>query len=485
MAAETVNLESAPRAATLITTLLWFGATSFISWKIPDAGPETKNAYFKLKFSMDDWSYTIEPQEPFIILKSYSWTGEILPLELIRKIPNSKTGSVRVTLETYERENGVDQYVGSDEKVSEATIPEIDEVMPSINTMSLTVVNSDVGDLADLYLQGISKVKVELEGTGKYDATITSKIFTVDGRSYSIDTANTSVTSDIILGYGPMDVKLTVEDSRGFSTSKTLTINVIPYSKPRVVVATGEENIVCYRCDKDGIASEVGNSLRVKAKRSYSPCVVEGVQRNFCALRLRYRASTDKEFSKNIFLLPTESITDEVDKIVLENLSAQKSYVVIIDAVDSLSYNTYVRFDIATEEVYLHKAGSKGSLGIGEYVEDDNTVSISAEKTVLVRGNLNGVRLWTKNVTSNTLEIVTQFDSFTEVDTARQTFFVFGEANGTLVSGVARVSNAGTTLWAGTSGVSLSTQPGGVLVVTLPNTANDIFTIFSAGDFSV
>ena len=36
----------------------------------------------------------------------------------------------------------------------------------------------------------------------------------------------------------------------------------------------------------------------------------------------------------------------------------------------------------------MHKAGSIGSLGIGEYVSDPDTVSIAKEKTVKVRGDL-------------------------------------------------------------------------------------------------
>ena len=153
-------------------------------------------------------------------------------------------------------------------------------------------------------------------------------------------------------------------------------------------------------------------------------------------------------------------------------MSATTSYVVQIDAVDSLSNDTYVTFDIPTGEAYIHRAGSIGSLGIGEYAEEANTISIAKNKSIRMKSNLNGVRMYTKAVSGTAdLNIKTKYADFTGTGNERQTFFVFGEANGTMVYGVARASNNGTTLWSGTTGVTLSTKSGGILTVTLPRVA--------------
>ena len=83
------------------------------------------------------------------------------------------------------------------------------------------------------------------------------------------------------------------------------------------------------------------------------------------------------------------------------------------------------------------------------------------------------------------LDINTKYTDFTGTGNERQSFFVFGEANGYMVYGVARVVNNGTTKWAGTDGVTLQTKDGGVLTVVLPNTAYDMFTVISGREFTV
>ena len=216
--------------------------------------------------------------------------------------------------------------------------------------------------------------------------------------------------------------------------------------------------------------------------------MVNGVQKNFCGLRFRYKKVSDSDFSswQNLLLI-TNTTTEEVDVIVLGTLSTKESYVVQVDAVDSIPNHTYVRFDIATEDVYLHKAGSIGSLGIGEYIQDANVISIAKDKAVRVKSNINGLRMYNKAVSGTAeLDINTKYADFNGSGNERQTFFVFGEANGSAVYGVARVANNGTTLWSGTSGVTLNTtKGGGVLTVVLPKVAYDIFTIISGRDFSV
>ena len=98
----------------------------------------------------------------------------------------------------------------------------------------------------------------------------------------------------------------------------------------------------------------------------------------------------------------------------------------------------------------------------------------------------NGVRMRTKAVLgTKELYIGTRYGAFGGQDDERQTFFLFGAANASLVYGVASISNNGTTQWSGTTGVTLTTKGGGILTVVLPEVANDIFTIISGRDFSV
>ena len=216
--------------------------------------------------------------------------------------------------------------------------------------------------------------------------------------------------------------------------------------------------------------------------------MVDGVQKNFCELRYRYRNTGDSDFSNWMTLiLSTNTTTEEIDTVVLKgSLLATESYVVQIDAVDRVPNNNYLPFNIPTEEIYMHKAGSIGSFGFGEYVDDPDTISIAKPKGVRLKSHINGVRMYSKAVSgTKDLDINTMYPDFSGAGNERQTFFVFGEANGNTVYGVARVADNGTTLWAGTSGVTLTTKTGGVLTVVLPAVAYDVFTIISGRDFTV
>ena len=209
----------------------------------------------------------------------------------------------------------------------------------------------------------------------------------VEGNTYD---SGDSYTSDYLSGTGSVTVKVTVTDSRGYSQSVSKTITVISYAKPKVVPATGEKNIICARCDANGNLTDSGTYLKIKARRSYSPCKASGVQKNFCGLRYRYKKVTDSSFSSwKTILIYSNLDTEEVSTVQLGGaLLATASYIVHVDAVDSLGNHTYASFNIPTEMIYMDRAGSRRSLGIGKYVEEDNVIDVADDITLKLGGNV-------------------------------------------------------------------------------------------------
>ena len=477
---KTVTLTTIPRASTITAVSnRYFGEYCAVKWT-----PLSKSFRYKLKFSMGSWAWTtgaIHPNQT----SAYIYTGYLIPLDVAVQIPNDIQGAMTVTLYTYSDSKATVQVGSADTETFTVTVPDNVDTKPYTTAMTLTPVSSLGDAFAGLYIQGHSKVKVTSSEKGQYGATVVWKNITVEGRSYG---SSSEYTSDFISGYGTIYVKLSLRDSRGITNSKTMAITVIPYSKPRVVPVNGAGSIVCARCDANGTLTDSGTYLKIKARKSYSLCMANGVQKNFCGLRYRYKKVSDSSYSSWITLIAiTNTTTDEIDSApLLGTLSATESYLVQVDAVDNIPNHTWVTFDIPTEEVFLHKAASIGSLGIGEWVEDADVISIAKSKSIRMKGNINGVRMYNKSVSgTKELDIKTKYADFTGTGNERQTFFVFGAANASLVYGVARISNNGTTQWSGTSGVTLSTKSGGVLSVVLPAVAYDIFTIISGRDFSV
>lgn len=479
----TATFDTIPRASTIASADdIMFGSACNIKWT-----PASASFRYKLRFSIGTWVHETEAIHPNKT-SLFTYDKYVIPLDAASQIPNSLRGTISVSLYTYSDSSATAQVGSYDTEVFTATVPDNADTKPYASEMVLSPVHSLGSTFAGLYIQGYSKVKVTSTAVGKYGATVTWKSVTVEGKDYG---SSSDYTSDYLSGYGTVYVKLTLQDSRGFTNTKTLSITVIPYSMPRVLPVNGEANVACGRCDASGNWSDSGTYLKIKAARGYSLCLADGVQKNYCGIRYRYKLSSDSDYSAWVNLLNNNNLsTDEVITAPLLNgtLLTGESYVVQVDAVDSIPNHTSLTFTIPTEKVYMHKAGNIRSLAIGEYATDSNTLSIASDIAVKVKNSINGVFMGTKVVSGvSTFDIQTKYADFTASGNGneRQTLFIFGAANASLVYGLARVSNSGVTAWSGTTGVTLSTKAGGILTVTLPATAYDLFTIISSRKFTV
>lgn len=300
------------------------------------------------------------------------------------KLPSTTKGTLRFTFRTYSDADYTVQVGDYGYKELTLYIPEDSTTKP---LLSVTVAPSHTltGDFANLYIQGYSKVKATITATGKHEAKITARTMEVNGKSYD---SGDDFTSDYLSVKDTVAVTVTVTDSRGFSQKVSKSITVIPYSKPKILPAAGESSIVCARCDASGKLTDSGTYLRIKAKRSYSKCTVSGEQKNFCRILYRYKKVTDSSFSTWYVLLNQSSLdTDTATATLNPPLSVTSSYVVEIRAIDSLGKYADSTFEIPTDNVYMHRAGSRNSLGIGKYAEEDNTIDVADGIALKLGGN--------------------------------------------------------------------------------------------------
>lgn len=306
---------------------------------------------------------------------------------IYNKLPNTSKGILRFTFRTYS-DSGYSKQVG-DAGYKEITlyVPKIASTLPDPGA-TLTSVHSLGSDFDGLYIQGISKVKATFSGKGKFGATIKSYSMTVEGDTYD---SSDSYTSGYLTGYGNITVKVTSKDSRGYSNTTSIAIQVLAYSKPKVIAHSQESEIICARCDSSGNLSDSGTYLKVKARRSYSKCVdASGVQHNFCGIRVRYKQENGSYSSWKTLLAATSLTAEEISSAALYEgaLLVTNTYIAQVDVVDIIGNHTYVTVTIPTDKVYMHRAGNRNSLGIGKYAEDDNMVDVAEEITVKIRGEL-------------------------------------------------------------------------------------------------
>lgn len=373
---QSINLTTIPRASSITSALdRTLGTACSVMWT-----PLLNSHRYKLKFTIGSWSYTTPAIHPNTT-SPFTYTGYVLSLDAANQCPKS-TGTMTVSLFTYSDSNATVQVGSSSSTTFTVTVPDNTSTKPSVS-MSLTPVNTLGNPFSSLYIQGKSRVAATISGTGKYGATISSYEMFVDGVS------NGTLQSDYFSKSGNITIKGRAYDSREYHNDAEQIINVIPYGKPTLLPASDENGIICSRCDANGNLSESGTYLKIKAQRSYSKVISDGVQKNFCQIRYRYKAERGSYSSWTTILAGNSLGSDEIKTgaLLAGALAVETSYIVQLQAIDDIGESATATVEIPTEKVYIHRAASINSLGIGKYAEDPNTVDIAEDIDVKVRGN--------------------------------------------------------------------------------------------------
>ena len=312
------------------------------------------------------------------------WT----PYSLASLIPSATSGTGKLICTTY---NG-DAVVGTETITFTAVVPENEDTRPSFKEegLALSPVSSLPAPFNSMFIMGKTKLKAAFTASSLY-SSIKSYTLTVGSISAS---GNPCTTADYLSSNGEVVVKGTVTDARGFSTTVSKTITVIPYDTPKVTPATGQNIVICERCLPDGTPDPSGTSLLIKAGRKYSPVVSEGTQCNFCSLRYRIKLTTASSYGAWVEIITKNSTSgDEATYIGAEVVAlGTASYDVQISAADDMGSDTIIHFVIPTDDVAFHlKAGGKAA-GFGKYAEADDLLDVAwnirGAKDLTVGGNV-------------------------------------------------------------------------------------------------
>lgn len=358
---KTVTLATIPRASDVSASDVTIGSKCKVTWT-----PHSKSFSFVLKFSMGSWSAskTVEPNTT----SSYTYTGYTIPYAAAAEIPNAKTGTMTAELQTY----SAGKLIGSSSDTFAVTVPSNSDTQPAV-TMTLAPVSSLASPLNSLYIQGYSRVKATLSAEGKQKASISSLSMTVQGKTYASPYQSALLTST-----GNVTVTGSAKDSRGIIGEDEQTVNVIPYSAPKILPANGEKDIICARCDSSGNLTDSGTCIKIKARRSYSKVESGGTQHNKCTIRFRYRLETSTSFSGWTTLLSgsttsTDTVNTTITSITFDPL---KAYVIQVGVADTIGKTDAAQFGIPTDNATLHLAKGGKRIGLLRYAQDSDEEGI-------------------------------------------------------------------------------------------------------------
>ena len=273
--------------------------------------------------------------------------------------------------------------VGSNSVTIRLTVPENDITRPRVESLSLSPV-SDLGqDFAEVYIRGKTGLRAEITAVSDY-----SRIQSYELTAGSQQTGGNPAVLELLVSEEEVKVTARVTDERGFTGTYTTTIQVLPYRNPKVTPAEGYSQVVCERATETGQLSTGGTYLAIRAGRAWSSVPVNGVEKNHCALRYRWKASGGS-YGQWLPLLEETDPALEISVLVGNVVtSLQSSYTVQLQAVDALGGSHTLSFPIMTEAVSFVLYDGEDGAGFGKYPEQPHVVDIASHMTLLVRGPL-------------------------------------------------------------------------------------------------
>lgn len=326
--------------------------------------PKSAGFSYKLNFSLGSWNYTtgaIHPNQT----SAYTYSGYTIPLEVAYQILSGFTGVMTVTLYTYSDSAATTQIGTADSETFTVTVPTSEA--PAVS-MSLAPVHSLPAAFNGIYVQGLSKVRANLSAEPKYNARIVYYDMTVSGKTYGV---YEDYTSEYLTNPGTIPVIGHAEDSRQYGGYIESSITVIPYAKPKI------QNVTAKRCDVNGNLSDAGTYLKIAATRSYYPVVSNGVQKNFCQIRYRYKVEGEQFYSDWATILAGNALSSDsvvTGPLLSGNLAATTTYRVEVQAIDDVGNVASSEIIVPTDKVYWHRDGVNNALGLGKYNEQENAV---------------------------------------------------------------------------------------------------------------
>lgn len=283
-----------------------------------------------------------------------------IPADAAKQITTATSGTCTVTIKTM---NGSAQ-IGTATVSFTITIPDTDTYKPSF-TATLSRVDGSVPSSWGVYVQGFSKWKVALSSAAAGSNASLASWSVTDGSSTGggvLSSATADYTSNTLTGSGKVTITVKVTDTRGRTTSKTLTVDdVKAYSPPTITPQTA------YRANSSGTATFNGTYASIQASWAYASVS----SKNSVTVTLEYKTVTATTWTTQTITLTSGTRTTVGDN----KLSATSSYHVRLTVKDGLKTAQYT-WQLGTAQVDLDFRKDGKGMGIGCVGETADTVEI-------------------------------------------------------------------------------------------------------------
>lgn len=230
-------------------------------------------------------------------------------------------------------------------------------------------------------------------------ATISKYEVTLNGVTETITTANGgTVSMGAVAKDGNLKISVKVIDSRGNSVTKEKDITIIPYSKPVLAKHSSYGQIVCERCDANGVIDKSGKYLKLIIKGKWhslkngensATVDVQITSKGYESSWINVPATVLGGGSANNY----QSWVDINTKVNGVTFELTKAYVVTIRCIDEFGTvsdeTTYtdLSYKIPTDDVCLHLGKKGNKAAFGTYADEDKVLKLMEEWLIKYKGD--------------------------------------------------------------------------------------------------
>lgn len=277
---------------------------------------------------------------------------------LYNALRNVTSGTVTLYCTTY---SGGTKIGSTTSKTATASVSS--SIVPSFNTITHSDVSTAISSVFGAYIQGKSRLNLAITGAAgaKYSTIVAYKI----EFNQEVYNARTAV-SGYIKSYGTITIKGTVTDSRGRSYSKTITINVLAYSAPKI------SSFRVDRCNSDGTLNTSGEYAKVTVSGEYKSLndhntkllTIYSKTRNVSTYTTKHTDTPDPAFADE-YVIGVYDIALSYDfKVKLEDYFEEAGSTVVLGTAK-------VVLDLGREGIGVGKIWENGTIdGTGDFCWD-------------------------------------------------------------------------------------------------------------------
>jgi hypothetical protein len=287
-----------------------------------------------------------------------TWT---IPLSFMDLLPANRSGSGRIYVDTYRGSTKIGtKWCGFTAQVPESVKPSISYTLKDV---------TEVDKIYGSPVQGLSKIQVTISATPAYSSPIENYAISIDGGRYTSQT----ITTEALRNSGSVLVVVAASDKRSRQSTREYTMNVQPYSPPKVTA------LRAFRCDEDGTENDQGDYIKVIMAAEITPLG----NKNTASYSCWYKKQSEAEFKPGLAQGYVDNPDYSPDSLsFIFKADGDSTYDIEAQAVDR--HHTATRMTtVSTAFTLMNWHPSGTGMAFGKIAETENTLQVGLDLQTL------------------------------------------------------------------------------------------------------